>query len=386
MKRFALFVTLLTVFGAVWAQSNKVVTAWNLMKPEYNELDKAKQAIDDAAQHPKTSTKAKTWFYRGLVYYKIYQSKDKKFKNLDPNPLKVAYQSFVKAKELDVKNRYTDKLIFRLTMSAAEFFNKGSKEFQQKKYDESLESFETALAIGRLPYINQLDTGAYFNAAIAADQAGKYDKAEKYYQKAIDYKYGGAGVYKYLADVYLAQGDSTAYIQTLKKGIDTYPDTSNNLVISLINYYLSIEQINEAYGFIEKALQKEGDNPSLWFVYGIALERNNKPDKAIEAYKKSVELNDKYFDGWFNLGTVYFNKGVKANDAAANIPLDDTEGYKKAVAKVDEYFKEALPYYEKAYELNPNDANLLTGLRTIYYRFKMNDKFKEIQKKIDELK
>ena len=97
MKRTALTLILILGISGVFAQSAKVVSAYNYMKPQYNELDKAKESIDQAAQHPKTSMEAKTWYYRGQVYYKLFQSTDEKFANLDDNPLLVAYKSFVKA-------------------------------------------------------------------------------------------------------------------------------------------------------------------------------------------------------------------------------------------------------------------------------------------------
>lgn len=123
MKRFLFLLAGLFVFSSLIGQSNKVVTAWNLIKPEYNELDKAMQAIDEASVHSRTAGDAKTWYYRGLVYYKIYQSKDEKFKNLHPDPLKVAYESFIKAKELDTKDRWKDELRFRITQTSADYFD-----------------------------------------------------------------------------------------------------------------------------------------------------------------------------------------------------------------------------------------------------------------------
>ncbi len=106
MKRIALVLILILGISASYGQSAKVVSAFNYMKPQYNELDKAKESIDQAARHPKTSAQAKTWYYRGQVYHKLYQSKEEKFKNLDDNPLLVAANSFIKAKDLDVKKRF----------------------------------------------------------------------------------------------------------------------------------------------------------------------------------------------------------------------------------------------------------------------------------------
>ena len=355
------------------------------MKTQYNELDKAKEAIDQAAVHPKTSAQAKTWYYRGQLYYKLYNTTNEKFKGLADNPLMDSYKSFVKAKELDSKKRFEKDLLFEIRRASSLFFNKGGNEFEQQKYVESLESFETVLEIGALPYINQVDTSAFFNCAIAADQAGLYDKAIKYYQKSAEYGYEGSKVYKYIADIQMIQGDTVAALDTYKKGIEVYPEDNVALYIELINFYLTKGDLDQAHGFIEKALEKDAENASLWYVYGLALEKKDD-EKALESFIKASELNPEYYDAWYMCGLIHYNRGVEANKIAQDIPLDDPDGYKAAVAKTDGHFKMALPYFEKAYELNSGDAATLTALKELYYRFKDNEKLELIKAKIEELK
>jgi hypothetical protein len=60
MKKLIFLLLCVAGLGNLMGQSNKVVTAFNLMKPEYNELDKAKLNIDEASVHPKTAGEAKT--------------------------------------------------------------------------------------------------------------------------------------------------------------------------------------------------------------------------------------------------------------------------------------------------------------------------------------
>ena len=216
---FIVFV--LMSFGTVtMAQSTKILTAWNSMKKDYTDLEKAKEAIDAAAIHPKTKKKVRTWYFRGKCYYMLYKSADVKLKSLDPNPLKEAYLSYAKANDLDKNDKYTD-IDFKLGLICTEMYNKGSAEYKQKKYKESLESFETVLEISKLPCINQLDTAAVFHAAIAADQAGLYDKALHYYFRTIDLKYKGSDVYHYIAKIYMAKGDTAQAIQSYEDGIIT---------------------------------------------------------------------------------------------------------------------------------------------------------------------
>lgn len=385
MKRIALILILILGISSTYGQSAKVVSAFNYMKPQYNELDKAKASIDQAALHAKTGAQAKTWYYRGQLYHKLYQSKEEKFKNLDDNPLLVAANSFIKAKDLDSKKRFEDKLLFEIRRTANLMFNKGSDEYQNKEYIKSLESFEKVIEIGALPYINQVDTGAFFNAAIAADQAGMVDEAIKYYQISADYKYEGSVVYHYIAELYFTKGDTISGLNSYKKGIEVYPEDNGNLYIKLVNFYIGKDDLEQASVFIEKALEKDAENASLWYVYGIAME-NKDQERALEAFKKAIEVNPEYWEAMYMAGKIHYDRGYYANKLAQEIPLEDQEGYKVAVAKTDDHFKQALPYFESAFAIQADDSETLNALKALYYRFKDNEKLAIINDKIEELK
>lgn len=402
MKKLIFLLACVFSLGAAFGQSNKVQTAINWIKPEYLELDKAKEAIDEATVHPKTSAEAKTWFTRGQVYYKLYQTKDDRYKNLDKNPLKEAYLAFAKAKELDVTKRYEDQLLFHLTQIRADFFNKGGAEYEAKKFAQSMESFETVIAIGKLPFINQLDTGSFYNTALAAEGAAlqstnkdtisKYNsKALDYYKKSIDLNWGGPDVFHYMATIHLKQGDSTQALKCYEEGIAKYPKQTANLYIALINFYLAKKDLSTGFGYMERALELDSSNASLWQVYGNALEKRNDRTKAIEAFKKMIVIDSTNFMGFYNVGSVYFNMGVEENDKANAVPFpyktaDDEKKYNEYLKSADDKFKLALPFFEKAYVIKKDDSDLLIGLKQIYYRFKETEKLAEIQKQIDKLK
>lgn len=395
MKKAIFVLIWLVCTGLAFGQSNKVITAINLMKPEYLDLAKAKEAIDEAAVHPSTVGKPKTWYYRGLVYYRIYQSKDEKVKNLDPDPLRQAYLSFLKAMEFSSKTKKLEsKLRFELNRCSAEYFNRASLEYEQKKYGQSVESFETVMAISRLPFINQVDTQSIYNAALSAQLAAQGEsnegtsaafskKAIEYYNRTIDLNWGGPEVFHYLAEVYMHLGDTVSAVKTYSAGVDKYPRSSVNLYIALINYYLNKKDLSTGFGYIEKALGVDSTNASLWEVYGSTLQKRGDKVRAAEAFKKVIDLDPGSLRGYYWLGLVYFNQGVAAQEQANTIPLSKKKEYKNAVATADEFFKQALPYFEKGYEIDKEDPQLLTGLSQIYTRFKMNDKLAIIKKQIE---
>ena len=56
MKKFFLLIAVVSISIGAWAQKGKVTSALSLI--EQGALDKAKEALDQAFQHPKT----KDWF------------------------------------------------------------------------------------------------------------------------------------------------------------------------------------------------------------------------------------------------------------------------------------------------------------------------------------
>ena len=126
----------------------------------------------------------------------------------------------------------------------------------------------------------------------------------------------------------------------------------------------------------------DGTNPSFYYARGVLKESINI-DEAIVDYNKSLELDPKFFNSLFNLGAVYYNKGVAKTSEASG--LRDNKEFDKAMAEAESWFKQSLPYLEKAYEVSPNDPKVLDSLKGLYYRFDMQDKYNEVVAKLKEL-
>ena len=51
---------------------------------------------------------------------------------------------------------------------------------------------------------------------------------------------------------------------------------------------------------------------------------------------------------------------------------------KVVAVEIDKAFQNALPYFEKAYELEPTNYDYKRSLRSLYYRLGMNDKYEAL--------
>jgi tetratricopeptide (TPR) repeat protein len=392
MKKTAIFLIMVFAATLTFAQcKQKVLSAFNYTNNGY--LDKAQKCIDEASICDETKSWAKTWFYKGNVYYEIYVSKEEKYKKLDSNALQIAYDSYQKAFELDTKKEFYEYLMKGLYNCSNQFYNKGVEMYNLKRYDEAMSNFDKTAAINAIFQIT--DTSATYNAALCSELAKNPDKAKDYYIKLVKANYHQPLIYASLANIYTNKKDTASALSTIKKGRKIYPD-NYNLIIAETNIYLTSGKSKEAKDLLELAIQKDPSNPNLYYAIGTsfdalsndtskaATDRDSYFTEAETAYKKAIDLKANYFDAIYNLGALYFNDGVRIFLEADKDPNDMTK-YGKLKPIFEARFASALPYLEKAYELDPNDYNTLLSLKQLYAKTNQTDKYKVINEKLKAL-
>ena len=372
---FVTGLSLLTIGS--FAQMGKVMGAYNYL--QYNDLDKAKNSIDLATVHEKSKSNAKTWLYRGKVYYAIHVSKEEKFKTLHDNPLKEAYTAYLKAFEFDTKKIDIKDLQNSLAICVPSLFSAGVESFNSNSYPDAVEKFETCISIGEK--LGTIDTLAAYNAALASERGEMNDKALKYYQKCADLGYGGASVYSSMAAIHKAAGDEVAALAVLKKGREKHPD-NQDMITAEINFYLKDGKYDEAFDNLSLAIKNDPNNATFYFARASINDQRKQYEEAKADYIKAIELKPDYFDALYNLGALYFNQGAETNNQANDLPLNEAKKGEELRAKADELFKGALPHLEKAHELNSSDKNTMVSLKNIYARTGDTEKYKVINEKL----
>lgn len=382
MNKLSKIITLLIFVGfSSFAQKAELQSAINYVK--WNDLEKAKASIDNCTSNESTIGMAKTWYWSGFIYQSINDSKDEKLALLKTGALNQAFKSYQKALELDAKtNDYTQEISEKMRNIAYSYMDQGINNFQEKKYEEALTNFEIGIKVKK-DFFNQTDTNGISNCALAAYKSGQYTKAALYYTQVISLNAGDSRTFIALSSSYLNQNDTTSALKTLGQGISKYPQ-DKDLTSRQFNLYLISGKANEAFTEIEKSIQLDPTNASLYLNKGILAEQLNKPEEAESAYKKAIELNGGIFDAQYNMGTFYYNQGVEMNRKANDIK--DNTKYAAAKKQADAKFKEALPYLEKAFEINRKDSGVLQSLKVLYSRAGNQEKVNMINKAIEEAK
>lgn len=395
-KPFFLVVCLSLSSLIAHAQPAKRTSAYNYLT--YGELNNAKNAIDEAITHEATINDAKTWYFRGQIYHAIYQSKEEKYKTLDPQAIIKAAEAYKRCAELDKKKDYTDDLKNRIKIAENQMMNEGIGAYNKEQFGDALLYFESSYELSKHPLSARLDTQAVFNAALVAEKIKNYEKAQKSWEEVIRLGYGKGKSYLSMVELLKSQGKEEEALAMAKKGRAQYPDDAS-LIVAELNFYLSSGKDKEAEQSIALALEKDPNNKNLHFALGtisnnLANPKADKPqptdaeykghfEKAEKSYLKALEIDPSYFDAVYNLGALYFNAAVKVIEAAVNIK--DNKLYEAEKQKADAIFAKSLPYLEKAYTLDPNDVSTLQSLKSLYARTGNNDKYAEINAKIKAL-
>jgi tetratricopeptide (TPR) repeat protein len=157
-----------------------------------------------------------------------------------------------------------------------------------------------------------------------------------------------------------------------------------SLIISEANLYYNQGDFVTYKKIIEEAAAKNPTNPELFYNLGVAAIKTNDYKQAEAYYLKAIELNPKYADAYYNISILKIDADVKIVEemnGLGNTPKDNAR-YNVLKGEREKVFKEALPYLEKAVELNDSNVEAKKTLLNIYSMLDMTDKYKALKAKI----
>ena len=221
-----------------------------------------------------------------------------------------------------------------------------------------------------------------YYAAIFAVQSEMHPEAIALLEEMKNGSYEAISVNQFLYQEYVAIKDTAKFVATLQDAIVRFPKESWFLQ-NLINYYIFSGQEPVAVEYLAQAIEREPNVAQYHHIKGNLDENLGNYEDALKDFDAALAIDPTLADAMAGKGRVYYNQAVKLNEAAALI--SDNREYKKALDEMNEVFRKSLPYFEKAHDIEPQDRTYIQILKGLYYRFNMDDKYNEMNEKLNNL-
>ena len=382
MRKFVLLFGFACFVFVVNAQKHNIVNSSialkNANKTDGEEmvsnLIDAKNYIDEAFLNTSTSDEPKMWNYRAKVYLKIALLKDQK---IDNDAIFKAKQSHIRCLDRDKKGRVVvrkwtkeEDVVAGLIQCGYKLFNMAIDEYNNENNSKALKLYDEIFEIFDYDSEDQLKRGnitketVLHNSFFAARRMKDNERSKVLLQNLIDLNFNDPSIYVHMSDILQEEGNDDDALKYLSLGRD-YFENDPVLINSQINLYIKLNRTDELIDKPSDAIELDDMNDLLFFNRATVYDQKGMLDEAIIDYKKSIELNPDNFNSNYNLGALFFNRGVELRNEANNSSSDKL--YNKLKKESEVFFDDALPFLETSLSLDPNDKNTLLSLKQLYY-------------------
>ncbi|MBL4744858.1 MAG: tetratricopeptide repeat protein [Flavobacteriaceae bacterium] len=415
MRKQFIIVSALFVGMAVSAQKSEIKTAEKAVKSSdypaaLSALSQAEGLINEANAK---KYKAKFLYLKAMATYANGASKDKM-------SVGEAFKEVISYEKEMGKQKYSTEvegllstLIFDLKETATDFYKEGAKTKDLETFNVAGKGFYEAYLL------NPADTSSVDNAAMSYYAGKKYDKSMELYKFLLEKGY--TGIYtqfiaksKETGEVQLFNDEKTMKFQ-VKVGLVVEPETvvkesrragilariarihiakedNDNALIAIGvareanpgDYSLLIDEANIYYRKgdtqkfkekLEEAITLNPTDATLYYNVGVMNLDQKNIEEAIRNFKKAVELKPDYGDAYNNIGAAILQKAEVVVEEMNENSMDFDKYDAIKANKLDPIYREALPFYEKSYELSPSDSVRAT-LNGIYENLEMEKRVK----------
>lgn len=323
-----------TYANAQKSEVSKAKNAWTLAKFANNQtleatlksLGEGLKATDNAIANEKSKDMVEAWSYRALFASRISFVDSLNVPNAEANG-KIAEEAITKAKALDAKGSEKENISEAEQTLSNALKNRAIFAYNKKDFKSALQFFNEVTAK------NPKDTSTYVNAGVTAKQIGDYPELVKNFKKAID----------------LGSKDAESlYSEAISVSFANIKDTVGGSAL------------------LESAIAKYPENPYFTGMQTDLYIKQGNIAKSQESLNKLIAKDGKNASYQYAMGDTYYKQALDLQGKRNKIDPKKKKEFDDVTAKMKGLIDQALPYYKKAYELDPKMISALENLKVIY--------------------
>lgn len=396
----------------------KILEKSNAKEEDYKQ---AKILIDQTTPYIGNATateQAEFYFYKGS--FELRQAEVAG----NPELFAAAVQSLnkVKAVEADAKKKtFTKRIDVELLPTISKISQKAMDYSKNKKYREATAIFKSLYDLNKDPLM-------LYYAASTSLSVPDYNTALEYYQELLNMNFTGEFEYytalnkkenvrevfstKALMDeavklgaytdpkkefepskrpeilknmvlIYLNVNQKARAQKLLEDARKENPDDLQLLMVEA-NFHLQNDDKAKFESVMNEAIQKDPTNPELYYNLGVTSSEAGNIDMAKQYYEKALQLDPNHVNANINFGAllVQGDQAIIDKMNALGFSREDQKKYEQYKSEREQLLKSAIPYFEKALSVEPDNQYAIANLVGIYGALEMTEKESEYKAKL----
>lgn len=412
MKKQLIIALAFSISAFSFAQKKELRSAEKAIKG--NNFAEAKAALNQAKALMSSmddKSKAKYYYLLGQAFYAngagSMQDIDKALESLEN--VKGAYVAEIG----ELKQNMTNGVL-----------TKGNKAYEAKDYSTASKYFEHAYKMSKT------DTLFLYYAAATAVNVKEYDRALKLYEELKTLGYTGIQkeyfatnaetgeeevldkstrdlyvkakshinpgerttdskkpeIVKNIALIYVSNGDNEKAVTAIKDARAETPEDID-LLLTEANVHFKMGNKAEFQRLLEIATKKDPQNAELQYNLGVIAGESGDNEAAKKYYDKVIELDPSYINAYINMSALILNseKAIVDEMNGLGTSAADDKRYDELREKRQNLYKTAVPYLDKALNIDSKNINAAKTLMNIYSVLGETDKFKAMKEKVQAM-
>ena len=183
---------------------------------------------------------------------------------------------------------------------------------------------------------------------------------------------------EYKARSFAKLGNDSAWVVSLKQGIQNYPE-HDWFFVQLSDWYQSKRAFNEERNLADNLTSRVGAKAIHYYAKSKSFLAEDNYDECIAYADSTIALQNDFVDAWYNKGIAYLNKAVISQEVSTK----DTKNpdYVTDKLRTQEFYRQARPCMEMVRKLQPDrQERWASPLYRIYLNLNLGDEFSEIER------
>ncbi|MFE3872387.1 tetratricopeptide repeat protein [Flavobacterium sp. ZS1P70] len=420
-SKYVILTSALLISVATFAQKDQIKAAEKAIKGgNSQEAVNILVAAEAASATAPDTEKAQFFFIKGNAYLDLANKKVDTDKNL--SFAAKAYQDLISVEKTSGKIKFSTQAAASITDIKFKLINSAIADSKVDKHSDSAKKLYDAYLLDKKDTIN------LYYAASTYVNAKNYDEALKLYEDLKTLNYSGKGtsylavnklsgeedlfttaterdrmvklgthekprtevipskrgeVYKNMALILVEKGKTEEAKKAIAAARVANPEDTS-LILTEANLYLETKDFDTYKKLISEVLLKNPNDADLIFNLGVISYNAKNNADAEKYYLRAIKIKPDYVNAYLNLAIMKLDADKALFEEMSKLGNSEKDNKRYAVLKKQRevVFTSALPYLEKASELDPKNTEVKNTLLGVYGALEMTEKKKALKAKM----